>query len=607
MRLPGLANTTAKTRRQILSFGGINYSRSCREGELAHSEGLSSAQFPCLSQRAGRRTIQTYRSPTALYAAGGELCVVDGTDLIYGGKVVGQVAEGEKQFASINTKVVIFPDKVCYDTATGEFFPLEACFEGVGGMASFTSDSMTLAEKGWQDQKAGDRTLDGLTGGQTVAVYTSAAVDPATGALTMGGQSSKAVSALAAGDLTRQGCGTGEYLIVERVSQNWDGTWSVLGQLHRAGAVTCPDLTTLFKAGDAVELSGCVSCGNNNGSHIVRGVDGRTLRFDRDIFTQTGAETGAVTVRRKVPDLCCLCQCDNRLWGAEGQTIYASALGDPANFFVFEGLSTDSYAVAVGSPGEFTGCCAYSSNVLFFKEDCIHRVLGSYPAQYTVYSYTVPGVQAGSEKSLAILNETLFYKGRNGVYAYTGGVPELVSECFGARRFDAASGGTDGERYYLSMRGDGGEWGMYALDAKRGVWLREDGTRALGYAFLDSGLYYLDGDTGRLVLTGQEEDETGAVPWSADLCQFDETTHGRKGYSRLYLRCELEAGAWMKAEISTDGGPFRQVFATHNELARTVQVPILPTRCDNFRVRLSGKGGCLVKSLVREFSVGSEF
>ncbi len=41
--------------------------------------------------------------------------------------------------------------------------------------------------------------------------------------------------------------------------------------------------------------------------------------------------------------------------------------------------------------------------------------------------------------------------------------------------------------------------------------------------------------------------------------------------------------------------------------AKTLQIPILPVRCDNFRIRLSGKGPCLIKSLVRDFTVGSEY
>ena len=91
------------------------------------------------------------------------------------------------------------------------------------------------------------------------------------------------------------------------------------------------------------------------------------------------------------------------------------------------------------------------------------------------------------------------------------------------------------------------------------------------------------------------------------MCRMDETSHGRKGYSKLYLRADLSAGAFLKVEISTDGGPFRQVFRTHNQRARTMVVPILPQRCDNFRIRLSGTGGCIVRSLVREFSLGSEY
>ena len=270
-------------------------------------------------------------------------------------------------------------------------------------------------------------------------------------------------------------------------------------------------------------------------------------------------------------------------------------------------MSTDSYAVAVGTEGEFTGCIAYSSTVLFWKENCLHKVLGSYPAQYEIYTYTVPGIQKGSEKSLAVINETLFYKGRNGVYAYSGGTPELLTENFGTRRFFDAVGGTDGERYYISMRTEKGDWELYVFDTLRAIWLREDATHALDWAYLDGTLYFLDGATGKLMTTGQDYSEEGLVNWSATLCQMDETSHGRKCYSKLYLRADLEAGAWLKVEISTDGKPFRQVFSTHNERAKTLQVPILPVRCDNFRIRLSGKGGCLVKSIIREFALGSEY
>ena len=607
MKLPYLTAATGKNRKQIITFGGVNYSRDTHDGELLESFGLSSAQFPCLSQRAGRKKYADYTSPTALYARG-KLCVVDGTDFLYDGKVVGQVTAGEKHIATINTKIVIFPDKAYYDTETEEFGSLGASCPGYAGDVTFTANTLAVPEKSYIDQAYEDAaTMSGVDAGASITAYTGASVNKSTGALTMTGGTAKNPPDLKAGDIIQYECDSSkEYMVVQSSALQSDGTYQIGYVLHEAVLHEYPNFEELFSAGDAIDISGCTTLAKNNGSHIIRSISGRTLTFDKDIFA-AGSEAGTVMLERKVPDLTCICECDNRIWGAEGTTIWASALGDPKNFYVYDGLATDSYAVAVGTDGAFTGCIAYSSTVLFWKENCVHKILGSYPAQYEIYTYTVPGIQEGSEKSLAIINETLFYKGRSGVYAYSGGTPEFISENFGTRRFYDAVAGTDGERYYISMRDEVGEWELYVFDTLRAIWLREDNTRAADFAYLDGTLYYLDADTGKAMMCGQDYGEEGAIPWTATLCQFDETVHGRKGYSRMYLRADMAAGAWLKAEISTDGGPFRQVFATHDEQAKTVQIPILPVRCDNFRVRLSGKGVCVIKSFVREFAVGSEY
>lgn len=607
MNLPYMTAATGKNRKQIIAFAGLNYGQGAGDGELAESWGLSSARFPCLSQRDGRKTAGTYTSPTGLYARG-KLCVVDGTDFLYDGKVVGHVTAGEKQFATINTKIVIFPDKVYYDTEAEKFGMLAAEYPGFPGDVTFTANTLTVPEQSYIDQAAENAETKGSVAADTsITAYTGASVNKTTGALTMSGGTAGTPDKLKAGDYIQYDCDSSkEYMVVQSSAKQSDGTYQITYIMHEALLHKYPEFKDVFKAGDAIEITGCTTYASNNGSHIIRSLSGRTLTFDKDIF-KAGAEAGTALMERKVPDLTCICECDNRIWGAEGTTIWASALGDPTNFYVYDGLSTDSYAVAVGTDGAFTGCVAYGSTVLFWKEDCVHKVLGNYPAQYEIYTYTVPGVQEGSEKSLCIINETLFYKGRGGVYAYTGGTPELISENFGTRRFDDAVAGTDGERYYISMRDSKGNWNLYVFDTMRGVWLREDGTHATDFALLDGVLYYLDGGTGKLMKTGQDYSEEGRIPWSATLCKMDETTHGRKGYSKLYLRADLEAGSWLKAEISVDDGPFRQVFATHNERAKTLQIPILPVRCDNFRIRLSGKGPCLIKSLVRDFTVGSEY
>jgi hypothetical protein len=519
MALPRLAYVSQKKKQQILQFKSVNYSEQYSEGEFAETENLSSRLFPVLSQRMGRKTFGSYADPTAIYARG-KLCVVDGTSFLYDGSSVGQVTAGEKQFATINTKIVIMPDKKYYDTATGVFGSLEASYTANSNTAVFTND----------------------------AVY--------------------------GGTLTFSN--------------------------------PAPGLLSNFKYLDTVTISGCTTTPGNNKTVIIRGITDTSILVDPNIFTAQAHELGTVMMARNVPDLDFICESNNRIWGTAGNTLFSSALGDPMNFYHNDGLSTDSWAVTVGSEGAFTACVAYGGAVLCFKENLLHKLVGNMPANYELYTYTVPGVQAGSEKSPVVINEVLYYKGLSGVYAYAGDIPQLISLHFGTRVFERAHGGTDGSLYYISMGGVDGLWGLWVYDTLRGIWLREDDTRAEDFAFLDGKLHYLDYVTDRVISVGEDDSEEGRFDWAAELCPFTEKVHERKCYSRLYVRMEIAEGAWVSLLISEDGQPWRRVWTSHDAHAPTATAYIKPGRCDSFRVKLEGRGRVIVRSLVREFDLGSE-
>ena len=604
MRLPYLGSSPGKSKQQIINFGGIHYGEGAGAGQLEESWGLSSAKFPTMSQRDGRRTVASYENPSGLYARG-KLCVVEGENFLYDGKVVGQVENGEKQFATINTKIVIFPDKKYYDTESGEFGSLEAEFTIYPGTLSFTDKTMTIPTACYRDAELEEETEAEIATDKSYTVYASANVDASTGTLTLGEGVNTPIADIEVGDIINEGCESGQYKVISYCALQSDGQYQVRWMLHESTLHSYEALNAEFAEGDAVEISGCTTIEGNNKTVIVREITTTSMTFYSNTFT-AGSEAGQVTLKRSVPDLTCICECDNRIWGAAGTTIYASALGDPKNFNVYDGLSTDSYAVAVGTDGDFTGCIAYSSSVLFWKEHCVHKVLGSYPSNYEIYTYTVQGLQRGSEKSLLIINETLFYKGRNGVYVFTGGVPELISENFGTKRYYDAVAGTDGERYYISMRDDTDTWGLFVYDTLRGIWLREDETHATDFAYLDGTLYYLDGTTKKVMATGQDDSEEGRIDWYATFAPFTEQVNERKCYSKLYMRLQVEKGAWMQVFISCDKGPWKKVWATHDSKSPTMTAHFRPTRCDSFRVKLVGKGRVTVKSFVREFEVGSE-
>lgn len=382
-------------------------------------------------------------------------------------------------------------------------------------------------------------------------------------------------------------------------------TYKATGLVFTDSTITTTGENFPFREGDAVRITGCSNNANNypNKEPIIRAVSDKVLTFNKNEFT-AGTENGEVTIIRYVPDLDFICENNYRLWGTHGNTIYSSKWSDPLNFGVFDGNVDDSYNIDVGSEGEFTGCIPYSSHICFFKENTLHKIYGTKPSNFQVTTSNVYGVQSGCEKSMHIVNEQLLYKGVNGVYAYTGGVPELISDNFGNKRFSNAVACCDGEKYYISMK-QGGEWNLFTLDVTKNIWLREDDTQAVDMTFYNGKVYYID-NKGGLYCIDKTADRSD-VEWSATFCTIHETINERKGYSKFHLRMDLSAGAWLAVDVKTDNDTqWRQVYTTHNENAKTVSVPIVPTRCDSIDIRLRGKGECVIKTFVREFTTGSD-
>ena len=363
-----------------------------------------------------------------------------------------------------------------------------------------------------------------------------------------------------------------------------------------------------FKAGDTVEITGCTTHPENNKTITIRElgtvVEGGetlyTMTFDPDTLT-AGVEAGAVSIRRKVPALSLICESGNRLWGVEGNTIFGSALGDPTNFYTYDGLDTDSFAVAVASDGAFTAVVPYGSSVLFFKEEVLHKLLGDYPSNYQLYDSKIPGVKRESSGSVCRINEVVYYHGREGVYQYAGGTPKLISQDFGPRRYEKACAGALGDRYYISMKDlRTAAWGMWVYDIQNRLWLREDGTHAAGFASGNGKLWYLDGD-GTKVMCATPDTSAEVVAWSVTLDRFDERLRSRNAFVRLVLRAEVvESTGWLQVEVSTDKGPWRLIYPRKEHWTGVCVIPIIFPWCDGLRIRISGQGKVMLHSITRE-------
>lgn len=379
-------------------------------------------------------------------------------------------------------------------------------------------------------------------------------------------------------------------------------------ELHDASRAN-PSLEGLIFPGDRVNVSGCTNCPGNDRERLrVERVEGRTVTFamPQDAPFTPAVETASVRLWREVPELDLICESGNRLFGVNNaqRTVYVSALGDPGNFYIYDGLPTDSARLTLGADGDVTGCVAYSGSVLFWQEDCLHKLMGSRPSAFEARTYHIAGLQRGSEKSMVIVNETLYYKSRDGVYAYSGSTPKLVSAPLGDAPYEEAVAGSDGRRYYISMkRTDTGAWELLTYDTRQGLWLREDDTRAVGFAQVEGRLHMLT-ETGLYALGQGEDDQGQSVAWEATFAPIYEDTLRRKRPARLLLRFELGQGAWVEAQLARDGGAFHTLWTLKATDGPTAVLPIRPGRCDSYRLRLKGEGRCILRSMEREFGLG---
>ncbi len=390
---------------------------------------------------------------------------------------------------------------------------------------------------------------------------------------------------------------------------SWSGTASFAdGTYAGEEAEGCRIVTTgtafPFGVGDAVTISGAKTAANNQ-TIIIREIsdDKKSLGFYEHSFT---VETGqTLTIERKVPDMDFICENENRLWGCKGSEIYASKPGDPFNWNVFDGLASDSYAVSVGSAGDFTACVSYLGYPIFFKEDQIYKVYGSKPSNYQVMASATLGVAEGSSGSLAIAGEILYYHSKIGIMAYSGGIPQCVSEVLGNTAFTGAVGGSDGEKYYVSMA-ESGVYSLYIYDTGVRQWYRVDSTRAVGFAYDSGAMYVMSGDN--RILKFRKDLSPGEAYISSELefADFVEGSPNKKSTAKLLVRVELEQYSSLKILMSFDGGAYTEVATLMTKGKESYYLPILIRRCDRFRIKFQGSGiGWRLYSLTREYSEGS--
>lgn len=202
----------------------------------------------------------------------------------------------------------------------------------------------------------------------------------------------------------------------------------------------------------------------------------------------------SMTVEKGIPNFVDVCTLENRMWGVTKDKIHASKLGDSSEWNDFSvdsygTLPSSSFATEVESDGEFTAITSHNGNIIAFKEDCIHKVYGSEPAEFSVSRIDCPGVYKGARDSICTINGILYYIGRNGAYALSGSLPRLISNNIIAPGFTKARAGGDNRFYYIECEYPEGKK-SYIYDTEFKLWhISENVYNTVNFVKAPEGMY----------------------------------------------------------------------------------------------------------------------
>lgn len=627
MALPSLYSISTGKSIQT-AFGGLNESYACAEAEFTEMKNFSSRGYPALQTRTPRRTMRAMGRCNGIYHLNG-LLLCEGTTLRYtedseddvataaaGGEIVleNAVTDSEKIMIGMGTKILIWPDAKSFDTATGKLEALSAAWSQTGTVTIAPCDA----------------------GGKTYTVSSVGTTEP---------------SGPADGTLfLKQNSSSSKWAYVN-VLEQYDaksGKWEEI--LLNSVKMTLPGLAAAgFKKGDTItveQVPGMVEeylAEGVNGEVTIEQMDGDSIVLTGSPKTESASYYGsftvtvggttwksmngsesataggaAITARRRVPRLEYVTENANRVWGcnSEENVIYSCKLGDPTNWYSYRGIASDSYAVNVGSDGPFTGAATCMGYVLFFKENCLHKLYGSRPADYQLVSVQCRGVAKQASKSMCVLAEVLYYLSPDGVMAWDGSLPVKISgglDNTWLMNVRGAVGGVLDTRYYLHLRVPGrNETRLLVYDTERRLWHEEDTAaeeNASGWAMCSTGrqLYQWDGVNLWATEPEREADrDTDTAKANLEQKVGFEAVSGDIGLNipadkyinRVFLRVDALTYSVVELQASYEGGAWETLgqAAVLNKYTR-VNLPFVPERHDTMRLRIKGTGQIAVRSI----------
>lgn len=164
------------------------------------------------------------------------------------------------------------------------------------------------------------------------------------------------------------------------------------------------------------------------------------------------------------------------------------------------------------------------------------------------------------------------------------------------------------------MRDNNNKYSLFTYDSKNGIWCKEDNTHASIFCVHKDDLYFIDAKDntmksvgGTLLYDVPEKKTENNIDWYVESGTIGYSSPDNKYVGRINLRITLEFGTNVEFFLQYDScGEWEHKFSMSGTGTKSYSIPIVPKRCDHFKYKIMGKGGCKIHSVTKSIEEGSD-
>lgn len=338
--------------------------------------------------------------------------------------------------------------------------------------------------------------------------------------------------------------------------------------------------------GQEFSISGSGMPQNNKTVHIKEIFD-TSICFEETFLPYTEEDGNEITLTPIIPNLDFAVMIDDRIVGADNSTksFWVSRYKEPFVFHKVSSNAADSWRYCYDD--EVTGMTVFKDSVICFQNNGGFRLFGSNALNFSTAKLPISGIEFGCGKSLARVNDALFYSAQTGIMKYSASGDSIISLPLPDNLFIKYGAGYKGNYYALA------EKRLWVYNTDKDIWWSESGENISEVFTAFGNLYFCTKQTIYCADGGDAD-----IKWQFQTLELS----GENEYKIKPITCKLKINSETNCKIDiymkSCGSLIWHPLATHSISGEeNINIPLNKSCCEGFYIKVCGVGKASIEKM----------